>query len=184
MAVGLGQGNSDSDLSGWGLKALTGSSPRTRPLWPSLPPKKQTNKTKNKTKKHTHTHTKNTHTHTTRTRRWIWWVSPEQVHNGSTKLPALVYDILPPATAVIGYPTGLRKLLANRHFFAGAQTAVSLEKMARIASAISFRTVHTAYAITNETKIIWIDLEQIFCLGRHSSCLCACLDAMLLPQSY
>ena len=42
------------------------------------------------------------------------------------KLQALVYDILPPATAIVDYTIGLEKLSANEHFFDDAQTAVSL----------------------------------------------------------
>ena len=42
------------------------------------------------------------------------------------KLQALVYDILPSATAVFSYAIGLEKLSANEHFFDDAQTAVSL----------------------------------------------------------
>ena len=39
----------------------------------------------------------------------------------SPKLQAPVYDILPPATAVVGYPIDLRQPSANRQFFLGAQ---------------------------------------------------------------
>ena len=42
------------------------------------------------------------------------------------KLQALAYDILPLATAIIGYAIGLWKLSANGQFFPGAQTAVIL----------------------------------------------------------
>ena len=36
---------------------------------------------------------------------------------GYVSLQALGYDILPPATAIIGYATGLEKLSASRVFF-------------------------------------------------------------------
>ena len=42
------------------------------------------------------------------------------------KLQALVYDILPPSTAIVNYATGLEKLTANDQFFDDAQMAVSL----------------------------------------------------------
>ena len=42
------------------------------------------------------------------------------------KLPALVYDILPPTTAIVDYAIGLEKLSANEQFFDDAQKAVSL----------------------------------------------------------
>ena len=42
--------------------------------------------------------------------------------------PALVYDILPTATAVFSYAVGSRKLSVNEQFFIGAQTVVSLLK--------------------------------------------------------
>ena len=42
------------------------------------------------------------------------------------KLKALVYDILPPTTAMVDYAIGPEKLSANEQFFDDAQTAVSL----------------------------------------------------------
>ena len=42
------------------------------------------------------------------------------------KLQAQVYDILPSTTAVFSYAIGSRKLSANKQFFVGAQTVVSL----------------------------------------------------------
>ena len=42
------------------------------------------------------------------------------------KLQALVYNILPPTTAIIDYTIGLWKLSANRQFSIGAQMEVSL----------------------------------------------------------
>ena len=42
------------------------------------------------------------------------------------KLQALVYDILPPTSAVTDYAIGLEKLSANGQFFVGAQMAASL----------------------------------------------------------
>ena len=49
-----------------------------------------------------------------------------------TKLQALVYDILPSATALFSYAIGSRKLSANKQFFAGAQTVVSLLQTTQI----------------------------------------------------
>ena len=42
------------------------------------------------------------------------------------KLHILVYDILPPTTAIVDYATGLEKLSANEQLFSDAQTAVTL----------------------------------------------------------
>ena len=42
------------------------------------------------------------------------------------ELQALVYDILPPTTAITDYAIGLEKLSTYGQFFAGAQMAVSL----------------------------------------------------------
>ena len=47
-------------------------------------------------------------------------------HAKGGKLQALVYDILPSTTAVFSYAIGSRKLSANKQFFVGAQTVVSL----------------------------------------------------------
>ena len=44
----------------------------------------------------------------------------------SVKLQALVYNILPPNTALTDYAIGLQKLSDNEQFFGDAQTAVSL----------------------------------------------------------
>ena len=44
----------------------------------------------------------------------------------SGKPVALIYVILVPTTALIGYAKSLRKLLANRQFFVVDQMAVSL----------------------------------------------------------
>ena len=42
------------------------------------------------------------------------------------KPQALIYDILPSATAIIEYATGLEELSANGQFFVDVQMAVSL----------------------------------------------------------
>ena len=71
-----------------------------------------------------------------------------------TKLQALVYDILPPTTAIADYAIGLEKLSANEEFFDDAQMAASLQQTTQIISDISFIADHVAYAGTNKTKII------------------------------
>ena len=47
-------------------------------------------------------------------------------YSQSSKLQALVYDILPPTSAIIVYAIGLEKLSANERYFIGAEMAVSL----------------------------------------------------------
>ena len=55
-----------------------------------------------------------------------------QVHEW-IELQALVYDILPSATAaVFSYAIGSRKLSANERFFVGAQTVVILLQTTQI----------------------------------------------------
>ena len=101
-------------------------------------------------------------------------------HKAVTKLQAQVYDILPSTTAVFSYAIGSRKLSANKQFFVGAQTAVSLLQTTQIISAVCFITDHVAYARSNKTKIIWIETEIFFFFlpwGGCASCLCACLGA-------
>ena len=80
-------------------------------------------------------------------------------HKVVTKLQAQVYDILLSTTAVFSYAIGSRKLSANKQFFVGAQTAVSLLQTTQIISAICFITDHVVYAHSNKTKIIWIETE-------------------------
>ena len=50
------------------------------------------------------------------------------------KLQALVYDILPPTTAITDYAVGLGKLSANGQLFVSYQMAVSLSQTAKIIS--------------------------------------------------
>ena len=46
--------------------------------------------------------------------------------NAAFKLQPLVYDIIPPTTAIIDCAIGLETLSANEQFFVGDQMAVSL----------------------------------------------------------
>ena len=54
------------------------------------------------------------------------------------KLQALVYDILPLTTALFSYAIRSRKLSANKQFFVGAQTVVSLLQTTQIKQGVSF----------------------------------------------
>ena len=59
-----------------------------------------------------------------------WSIVHVQELSPKVRLQALVYDILPSTavllTAVFSYAIGSRKLSANKQFFVGAQTVVSL----------------------------------------------------------
>ena len=70
------------------------------------------------------------------------------------KLQALVYDILPSATAVFSYAIGSRKLSANEQFFVGAQTVVSLLQTTQIKRDVSFIAANKVYTSTNKTTIV------------------------------
>ena len=67
-----------------------------------------------------------------------------------SKLQAVVYNILPPTTAITDYTVGLGKLSANGQSFFEAQMAASLEQTTQIISGISFIThgSHIAYVST------------------------------------
>ena len=54
------------------------------------------------------------------------------------KLQALVYDILPSTTAVFSYAIQSWKLSANKQFFVGVQTVVSLLQTTQIKQGVSF----------------------------------------------
>ena len=70
-----------------------------------------------------------------------------------TKLQALVYDILPRATAIVYYALGLGKLpAANKQLFDDAQMAVNLQQTIQIISDVSFITDHVAYDSTNKNQ--------------------------------
>ena len=75
----------------------------------------------------------------------------------SHKLQALLYDILPSATAVFSYANGSRKLSANEQFFVvvvGAQTVVRLLQTTQSISDVCFITDHVAYTSSNKIKIV------------------------------
>ena len=70
------------------------------------------------------------------------------------KPQALVYDILPSATAVFSYAIGSRELSANEQFFVGAQTVVSLLQTTQIKQGVSFTGANKVYASTNKTTMV------------------------------
>ena len=74
--------------------------------------------------------------------------------NEQTKLQAMVYDILPSTTAVFSSAIGSRKLSANKPFFVGAQTVVSLLQTTQIKQSVSFTAANKVYTSTNKTTII------------------------------
>ena len=102
------------------------------------------------------------------------------------KLQALVYDILPSTTAVFSYAIASWKLSANKQFFVGAQTVVSLLQTTQIKQGMSFTATNKVYTSTNKTTIVWIETELFYFLPGCGcvSCLCACFGARLLLQSY
>ena len=75
-----------------------------------------------------------------------WSHSEHRFPAPSSKLQALVYDILPSTTAVFSYAIGSGKLSANEQFFVGAQTVVSLLQTNQIISDVCFITDHVAEA--------------------------------------
>ena len=70
------------------------------------------------------------------------------------KLQALVYNVLPSTTAIFSYAIGSRKLSANKQFFVGAQTVVSLLQATQIEQGVSFIAANKVYTSTNRTTII------------------------------
>ena len=111
-----------------------------------------------------------------------------QVHEW-IELQALVYDILPSATAaVFSYAIGSRKLSANERFFVGAQTEKGLLQT-QIKQGESFVAANKVCTSTNKTTIVWIETELFFFFlfftrGGCVSCLRACFGPRLLLQSY
>ena len=83
----------------------------------------------------------------------VYWV---QRYILKAKLQALVYDILPSTTGIFNPTIGSGKQSANKQFFVGAQTVVSLLQTTQIISDVCFITDHAAYASSNKTKIAWI----------------------------
>ena len=82
-----------------------------------------------------------------------------------SKLQALVYNILPPTTAIFSYVIGPRKLSANKQFFVGSQTVVSLLQTTQIISDVCYINDYVAYARPDKTKIVRIETELFFYPG-------------------
>ena len=120
---------------------------------------------------------------------WSWLSSAGHRWSGTAwrKLKALLYDILPSATAVLifSYAIGSRKLSANEQFFVGAQTVVSLWQTAPFISDICFMLPFCLRQLKQNQNRLNRD-GTLFFLTRCGcvSCLRACLGARLLPQSY
>ena len=85
------------------------------------------------------------------------------------KLQVLVYDILPSTTAVFSYAIRSRKLSANKQFFVGAQTVVSLLQTTQIKIGMSFISANKVYTSANKTTIVWIETELFFLPGVDAS---------------
>ena len=85
------------------------------------------------------------------------------------ELQALVYDILLSTTAVFSYAIGSRKLSANKQFFVGAQTAVSLLQTTQIKQGVSFIVANKVYTRANKTTIVSIETELLFLPGVDAS---------------
>ena len=97
--------------------------------------------------------------------------------------PSNGLQILPLTIAITHYAIGLKKLSANRQFFASAQTAVSLLQTSQVMSAISFTITHVAYTSIYKIKIIWIKMELFFDSGLPCLMFTCVFGHMLLPQS-
>ena len=69
-------------------------------------------------------------------------------------LQALVYDILPSATAVFSYAIGSRKLSSNEQLFVGAQTVVSLLQTKQIKQGVLFTAANQVYTSINKITIL------------------------------
>ena len=83
-----------------------------------------------------------------------WSIVRVQELSPKVKLQTLVYDILPSTTAVFSYAIGARKLSANKQFFVGAQTVVSLLRTTQIKQGVSFIATNKVYISTNKTTIV------------------------------
>ena len=102
----------------------------------------------------------------------LWWVG-----RACSPLQASVYHILPPPTAIIAYTTGLRKRSAHWQFFVGAQICNHVCNHTHNSNYLI--TAHNAYASTNKTKIVGIEMDLIFTRGGRTRCLRACFDDMV-----
>ena len=84
-----------------------------------------------------------------------------------TKPQALVYDILPPTTALTDYATGLENLSSQKSDLnSGVQIAVHFWQTTQIMLGISYITADVAHDDTNKTKMISARTELFTYLGR------------------
>ena len=95
------------------------------------------------------------------------------------KLQALVYDSLPPTTAIVDYAIGLEKLLANS-FFNATQTTVSLYRQLRLYQ--MFLLYWPRCLCQHKLSQNHLNWDRTFFLpGTDES---VYMGAMLFPQSY
>ena len=116
---------------------------------------------------------------------------PNPTPHTNTQTQALVYDILPSATAVFSYAIGSRKLSDNELFFVGDQTVVNLLQTTQIISDVYFITMLLTEIFLAQIKpksfdsiLFFLLFSFFFTQGGCASCLRVCLGARLLPQSY
>ena len=105
---------------------------------------------------------------------------------GSTKLQALVYDILPSTTAIISYAIGSRKLSANEQFFCwGSDSSTFVTNNSNYIRRLFYNWPCCLCQLkSNENRLNRDGTLFFFTWGGCVSCLRACLGARLLPQSY
>ena len=96
------------------------------------------------------------------------------------KLQALVYNTLPPTTAIIGYAIGLEKLPANDIFSLMLEWQEVCNSHPKLIRHLFYN--HPCY-FREHTQKKNESRGNSFLLPEESW-LCACLDAVLLPQSY
>ena len=94
------------------------------------------------------------------------------------------YNILPSTTAVFSYAIGSRKQSANKQFFVGAQTVVSLLQKTQIKQGLSFIAASKVYTSTNKTTVVWIETELFPLPGVDASHVYVCALALGCFQSY
>ena len=96
------------------------------------------------------------------------------------------YDILPPTTAIVGYDIlpPATVIVGYTQVSDGAQVAVTLQQTTQIISDVSF-TMSTLLTLSQlKPKSFESRRNSVFTLSGRASFIRACLDAMLLSQSY
>ena len=99
------------------------------------------------------------------------WKNPSNSRIPDNKLQALVYDILPPTTAIVHYALGLKKTPLMNSFSMMLKWQEVCNR--QLVSTVSFKTEQVAYTRTDQNRLHWdgtLFFFFFFTEGGYVSC--------------